>query len=568
MAWAVVLVLLVAIVAALAFRPFRKAIGLMLVVLGTIASLTLIGLVVGIPMLLVGGFLLFVGGGDSQTKSPAPPHTSPTPYTPPSGPLTRLCPSCGSVVVPGAPYCHGCGQATAAPLPRPEQSTLVRSSTSRTTELQTRPTWPESGTTIVRANLRTGNTVLAVIFGSVVLLLVGLGVRSRATEGDKENVSTTRTNLSGTAHPSAIALSPTPVSTPTVAPSSRPVDRPTFVVNDQSRPCYDSPSLGMQRTVMAPGTVQAMDMLMELGSSTWYREVDGQCWTKMDHGSPGVFHSLEEAESFAKYFRPTPIPAPTPRQTRARTPEQATLAAAILTEQQLGPGFRLSEETPIEQPYVGYLVQYLRLSSDSRSVFVMLYRVGDDANATLVSRMASGFFEGASQSIPGVKTQVRAPVIGEHTVRYVSIGIGPGGSTMGIDVLAWVYNDIAVLVADMRTGKGDADVIAREQQQNLEAVFPIMIKTATPLDAHGSGNGKTTTFDATGAMDLCWQLSGSNPFLASVTIRRKHDNEFIGVAVAGSKDGCKSFQLRPGTYYLEVIATVWSGWRLTVRPRP
>jgi hypothetical protein len=44
---------------ALAFKPLRKAIGLLLVIIGAILSLSLIGLILGIPMILAGGLLLF-----------------------------------------------------------------------------------------------------------------------------------------------------------------------------------------------------------------------------------------------------------------------------------------------------------------------------------------------------------------------------------------------------------------------------------------------------------------------------------------------------------------------------
>jgi len=47
-------------VVALAIKPIRKAVGLLLVLLGILASLTGIGLIIGIPMILVGGILLFI----------------------------------------------------------------------------------------------------------------------------------------------------------------------------------------------------------------------------------------------------------------------------------------------------------------------------------------------------------------------------------------------------------------------------------------------------------------------------------------------------------------------------
>jgi hypothetical protein len=46
--------------AALTFKPLRKTLGLLLVILGAIACLTFIGLIIGVPMIIVGGILLFI----------------------------------------------------------------------------------------------------------------------------------------------------------------------------------------------------------------------------------------------------------------------------------------------------------------------------------------------------------------------------------------------------------------------------------------------------------------------------------------------------------------------------
>jgi hypothetical protein len=54
------LVALAFIFAALYFRPIRKTIGLLFIILGAIISLTFIGMIVGIPMIVVGGLLLFI----------------------------------------------------------------------------------------------------------------------------------------------------------------------------------------------------------------------------------------------------------------------------------------------------------------------------------------------------------------------------------------------------------------------------------------------------------------------------------------------------------------------------
>ena len=51
---------LVFVIIPLKIKALRKAMGLLLVIIGTLASLTGIGLIIGVPMILVGGIFLFV----------------------------------------------------------------------------------------------------------------------------------------------------------------------------------------------------------------------------------------------------------------------------------------------------------------------------------------------------------------------------------------------------------------------------------------------------------------------------------------------------------------------------
>jgi hypothetical protein len=53
-------IVVVLIILALAIKPIRKAIGLLLVILGGLACMTVIGAIIGIPMIIVGGIFLFV----------------------------------------------------------------------------------------------------------------------------------------------------------------------------------------------------------------------------------------------------------------------------------------------------------------------------------------------------------------------------------------------------------------------------------------------------------------------------------------------------------------------------
>ena len=55
-----ILLVLVLIFIALYFKPLRKTLGLLLIILGAIACFTIIGLVIGVPMIIVGGLFLFI----------------------------------------------------------------------------------------------------------------------------------------------------------------------------------------------------------------------------------------------------------------------------------------------------------------------------------------------------------------------------------------------------------------------------------------------------------------------------------------------------------------------------
>lgn len=53
------LIAILLVVVAFLIKPIRKTAGLLLTILGAIISLTLVGVVIGVPMILVGGILLF-----------------------------------------------------------------------------------------------------------------------------------------------------------------------------------------------------------------------------------------------------------------------------------------------------------------------------------------------------------------------------------------------------------------------------------------------------------------------------------------------------------------------------
>ncbi len=54
-----VLIAILLVIIALKIKAIRKAAGLVLVIIGTIVSFTGIGMLIGVPMIFVGGILLF-----------------------------------------------------------------------------------------------------------------------------------------------------------------------------------------------------------------------------------------------------------------------------------------------------------------------------------------------------------------------------------------------------------------------------------------------------------------------------------------------------------------------------
>lgn len=48
------------IIMAFSFKPLRKAIGLLPVIIGVFACMSGIGVIIGVPLILVGGLLIFI----------------------------------------------------------------------------------------------------------------------------------------------------------------------------------------------------------------------------------------------------------------------------------------------------------------------------------------------------------------------------------------------------------------------------------------------------------------------------------------------------------------------------
>jgi hypothetical protein len=56
----IIILSLILLIVSIAVKPIRKAIGLLFIILGIIECLSVFGLIIGIPSILIGGILLFV----------------------------------------------------------------------------------------------------------------------------------------------------------------------------------------------------------------------------------------------------------------------------------------------------------------------------------------------------------------------------------------------------------------------------------------------------------------------------------------------------------------------------
>jgi hypothetical protein len=88
----------------------------------------------------------------------------------------------------------------------------------------------------------------------------------------------------------------------TLAP--QPIAMPTFVVNSAPIGCHQTPDAAATIVVQRPiGTVQAVDAFMKMADGVWNREVDRQCWVRIQPGPVREFRTVQEAETHAAATR-------------------------------------------------------------------------------------------------------------------------------------------------------------------------------------------------------------------------------------------------------------------------
>ena len=99
------------------------------------------------------------------------------------------------------------------------------------------------------------------------------------------------------------------------------------------------------------------------------------------------------------------------------------------------------------------------------------------------------------------------------------------------------------------------------------------LSSTDPFVASGQANGQSANFSCAGSVQVCWEVSGESP---SARIPGRASFYFYPEGPSGSSyresllgretNDCTFITLPAGVYYIDVVATDWTVWRITVRP--
>jgi Zn-dependent protease with chaperone function len=93
----------------------------------------------------------------------------------------------------------------------------------------------------------------------------------------------------------------------------------------------------------------------------------------------------------------------------------------------------------------------------------------------------------------------------------------------------------------------------------------------TLLDARGAGNGESAAFVGPADLSICWELTGRSPTgtfgpIAGISLVRAGGLTIEASLGEQTGSGCATVRIDPGRYYLKILATDWTNWRVVVRP--
>lgn len=182
-----------------------------------------------------------------------------------------------------------------------------------------------------------------------------------------------------------------------------------------------------------------------------------------------------------------------------------------------------------------------------------------------------------------------APVIADQrTLPYIDVLTCASFATLeAAQALLAAYPDDPYKLDDDGNGiacedlprQTDGDIVPVSRRASMPVpvtTLPVSVPTTPPgilFEASGTGDSQTDNFISSSRVQMCWELSGSSGTFgpqASFYIypQGTSGGSFVADFALREDSGCSFANIPTGTFYIEVNATSWTRWRVTIKAAP